>query len=79
LIRAEATNEESEEEEEEFGSQGPADFLPDEGRDVGLLVLVRRSAGLPHLTLSRDRLRFPRSPPENGFLPATHRVRAWIG
>jgi hypothetical protein len=74
LIRAEAADEEGE--EEEFDGQGQAYHPLDGVGDIDLIVPVKGSNGSPHLPIARDRRRFPRSPPEDDPHPAGSRVRA---
>src|SRR4051812_41400513 len=60
-MRAEAFDEESE--EEEFGVQEPPDDLPTSGRDAAPFATITASIGSPHLRPERDRRGSPRSPP----------------
>jgi hypothetical protein len=68
LIRAEAVDEESE--EEEFGGHGGADLYRGSCLDTGSVTVVKASTGPSQLRLARDRRGSPRSPPETlTFLP----------
>jgi len=77
LIRAEAVDEESE--EEEFGGQGPPGDFPSSGTNASPLDTIAASIGSPHLRLERDRRGSPRSPPGSMTILPNDRERGSLG
>jgi len=77
LVRAEAADEESEEEDWD----GPilANHPMAKVGDAHPILPARGSNGSPHLPLTRERRCPPRSPPRDHLLPAHHGVLASTG